>query len=123
MIPYHLGSRLPVCLPGELDIIKVGSTGLILTRPSMQKFKPISIALAKKVKLPRATKVSSSPVTIKHKGNCYQFGCQQGKECKDCKLFWFDRNKDGKVQPRRELRCGCTVGKQCRVRVRKIDCK
>ena len=84
-------------------------------------FVHISAAMAKKMQAPKGVKVSKGPVTLKRNGKCYTFGCDKS-QCSDCKLYWKDRNGDGKVQPRRELRCFCAPKKPCKIRVRKSKC-
>jgi len=96
--------------------------GFILPAKTKSSFRKVPISLAKKIKIPRATRVSRGPITIKHNGACYTFGCEKGSGCTDCKLYWYDRNGDGKVQPRRELRCFCAPKKMCKVRVKKSKC-
>ena len=107
-----------------LDGEKINITGsFLLPNGTLKAFKPISISVAKTMNIPRPTKVSDQPVVLKYKGNCYKFGCQKGEGCSDCKLAWYDRNGDGKVQPRKELRCICSTGDKCRVRVKRIECR
>lgn len=48
-----------------------------------------------------------NPLYLKRNGKCFKIQCYPTKECKDCAMLWKDRNGDGKVQPRKELRCGC----------------
>ncbi|MEM6802776.1 MAG: hypothetical protein AAF696_15310 [Bacteroidota bacterium] len=84
-------------------------------------FVHISAATIKKMQLPKGVKVSKGPVTLKRNGMCYTFACDKNN-CSDCKLYWKDRNGDGKVQPRRELRCFCAPKKPCKIRVRKSKC-
>lgn len=87
------------------------------TLPSPASFTPISkSAKPQQIKLPAKARVSSKPVTLKKDGNTFTFSCQQ--DCRNCRLFWWDRNKDGKVQPKRELRCACTKEQTCKIQVR-----
>lgn len=90
-----------------------------VTPAAKSVFVKVTAIQAKKVSVPRATRISSKPITLKHKGVCYQFGC----DCKTCKIAWYDRNGDNKVQPRKELRCLCVKDEQCKIRVEKADCK
>lgn len=111
----------------RLDIVFDNAKGFNIGMPPtlMKAMSPapkqISLDMAKKMKLPRATKTFSGPIVVKQNGNCYKVGC--AKECTDCKLAWYDRNGDRKIQPRKELRCICKTGKQCKIRVGKADCK
>jgi len=85
-------------------------------------FVHISAVTAKKISVPRKVRVSKGPVTLKRNGVCYTFSCDKSN-CSDCKLYWYDRNGDGKVQPRRELRCFCAPKKKlCKIRVRASKC-
>ena len=103
----------------ELSKQILGSNGL--------QFKPgatlntISVSKAKKLILPRAVKTSSRPIVLRHNGTCYQFSCDPA--CGTCQLVWLDRNGDGKVQPRRELRCVNAKGKVGKVSVQKVRCQ
>lgn len=90
-----------------------------VTPAAKSVFVKVTAIQAKKVSVPRATRISSKPITLEHKGACYKFGC----DCKTCKIGWYDRNGDNKVQPRKELRCLCTKDEQCKIRVEKTDCK
>ncbi len=64
-----------------------------------------------------------APLTLEHDGKCFQIACAKEKNCSTCGLMWWDRNGDGKVQPKRELRCVCKESKtQCEMRGRKKDC-
>ncbi|MEM7659620.1 MAG: hypothetical protein AAF399_26125 [Bacteroidota bacterium] len=90
---------------------------------SMSKLKPVSVSAAKKLSVPRSVKTSSTPIVLRRDGKCYEFGCKAGNGCNSCQLVWYDRNGDGKVQPRKELRCVCGQGDQCKIRVRKVPCQ
>ncbi|MEL6676962.1 MAG: hypothetical protein AAFR61_32440 [Bacteroidota bacterium] len=94
-----------------------------ITPLTRQTIKAVQPSFAKKVGLPTTTRTFTRPITLKYQGACYTFACAQGKECKDCKMVWVDRNRDRKIQPRRELRCVCVAGKPCKVRVKKTDCR
>ena len=75
------------------------------------------------VKLPRSIKELNTPLKLKGRNGCYLISCQASQNCRDCRLLWKDINRDGKVQPRRELRCVCTSsGGDCRIRAKKIPC-
>ncbi len=71
----------------------------------------------------RKMKMSTRPVVLRNGNQCYKFSCGKQAGCSDCRLFWWDRNGDGKVQPRREVRCACSSRKLCPVRVEKVDCR
>ncbi|MEL6651656.1 MAG: hypothetical protein AAFQ87_12720 [Bacteroidota bacterium] len=71
--------------------------------------------------LPRKVKISTGPVILKNQNGCFAFSCD--KSCQSCRLVWYDRNGDGKVQPRKELRCVNAKGKVGRVSVSKVPCQ
>lgn len=109
-------------LIGEINFIKSNTT-FIIPGSLAKSLVSVSPSYAKKVQIPRTVRTSSRPITLKYNGNCYQFGCQKGQKCLNCQLHWYDKNRDGKVQPRQELRCGCDKGEQCRIRVRRVECR
>ena len=67
-----------------------------------------------------------TPLILKRGDVCVKIGCKAapGGDCKtDCHLLWKDRNKDGKIQPRKELRCVCKNKGKCGIVARKTKCK
>ncbi|MEM7373313.1 MAG: hypothetical protein AAF587_32105 [Bacteroidota bacterium] len=70
---------------------------------------------AEEMNIPAEAKSTSHPITLKRDGICYTLSCEG-------KLYWLDKNGDGKVQPRKELRCYCSKGKQCAITVTKSRC-
>ncbi len=92
----------------------------MLTLPGMGRFTAIKLSAAKTAKVPVKTKISRTPIMLKHQGKCYVFGCANPKTCS---LVWYDRNGDGKVQPRRELRCMDRQGNSCQIVVKQAKCK
>lgn len=109
----------------------IGATGKFLDRKQGAIFVHISAAKlvkmtptqAARMQVPEATKSGKGPIVLKFGDNCYQFGCAKDNGCDNCRMFWWDRNEDGKVQPRRELRCFCPEGRtRCKIRVRKVNC-
>ncbi|MCI4669760.1 MAG: hypothetical protein MRZ79_16620 [Bacteroidia bacterium] len=103
------------------DILRKGGTFMI--EPSVLKAaKPISVSQAKTLKLSRKVKRMPSTIVIKRKGNCYKIGCDD--TCEKCQMFWYDKNNDKRVQPKKELRCYCVAKKtRCKMRGKKIPCK
>lgn len=67
------------------------------------------------------------PLVVKHpkNGNCYALKCASQSGCSECSLLWKDRNGDGKINPRKELRCRCKADpeKECRIRAKRVACK
>lgn len=74
---------------------------------------------AKKLKLPREVKASERPIILRHEDVCYQIGGEQ----KGSQIIWWDRNGDGKVQLKAELRGMSKSGKAAAVWIDKIPCK
>lgn len=56
---------------------------------------------------------------------CYAFRCRPAAGCEDCVLLWKDQNGDGRIQPKKELRCRCKgdAEKECQIRAREVPCK
>ena len=66
------------------------------------------------------TKFFRGPITVKVSNSCVTFKCETG--CR-CIMAWRDKNKDGKIQPRTELRCVCpNTQKLCKIRAKIIPC-
>jgi len=114
--------KAPMELLGKEPLFKK-DIAFIMTPSTIKKVSSVPASTAKKLRLPRNVKRVPTPLNLKHKGACYQIGCVKGKECDTCGMFWLDKNKDGKVQPRKEIRCICKEGKPCKVRGRKVECK
>lgn len=55
--------------------------------------------------MPRATK-------LKLGTGCYMITSPTGRGCSSTRVYWRDGNRDGKVQPRAELRAVCLEEKQ-----------
>lgn len=67
-----------------------------------------------------------TPMKMYNGDLCLEVGCQAapGGDCtSDCQMRWKDLNKDGRIQPERELRCMCKNNAKCGVTVREISCK
>lgn len=108
---------------GETGKFLDAKQGFTMQKASL-KLTKISPAQAKKFQVPPPTKTGKGPIVLKFGGDCYQFGCAKGDGCDNCRMAWWDRNKDGKIQPRRELRCFCPETRtQCQIRVRKVKCQ
>lgn len=100
-----------------------GNYTFLLPASVKKSAQPISASMSKTLMLPRSVKRLPSPITLKRDGKCYKIGCDT-RSCSDCQLFWYDRNKDGKVQPKRELRCYCVKAKKrCEMRGKEVPCK
>lgn len=90
-------------LTGSLDVVSRMSSNV----KTQAKQKPMRI---------------SSPLVVKRAGKCYQLGC--ANNCGRCTMVWWDRNGDGKVQAKKELRCACRDSqKQCEIKGRKDSCE
>lgn len=74
------------------------------------------------VVLPNVKKING-PIVLRLNGNCFKLGCPK-KDCSKCALYWWDKNQDGKIQPKKELRCGCAESNEaCKMRVKKVECR
>ncbi|MFK7923944.1 MAG: hypothetical protein AB8H47_18440 [Bacteroidia bacterium] len=104
---------------GGKFILGDGGLGFRLQPQSVMKV--VTVSYSKKVAIPRTAKVSDKPIVLKNQNGCFEFSCGDG--CDSCKLVWHDRNGDGKVQPRRELRCVNAKGKVSKISVQKVLCQ
>ncbi|MFK7923947.1 MAG: hypothetical protein AB8H47_18455 [Bacteroidia bacterium] len=122
---------LEITAPGDVpgftapgDIAGITSLGdipsILIIIPGASTFKSVSPTLVKTKRVPKYTKVSTRPITLKSGGKCYVFACA---DLKVCTLVWLDRNKDGKIQPRKELRCVDSRGNQCQMVIKQVKCK
>lgn len=98
----------------------LGENGPFQLQPQ-SGMRAVSASFAQTASIPRAAKTSTGPVILKNQNGCFAFSCD--KSCQSCRLVWYDRNGDGKVQPRRELRCVNAKGKVGRVSVSKVTCQ
>jgi len=98
---------------GPLDFAMPGGTTMVFVHISALKKMAIPTSLSKSIK------TADGPIVLRKNGKCYQFAC----EGRACKLFWWDRNGDGKVQPKRELRCGDKGRESCGIRVKEVPCR
>ncbi|MEL6591518.1 MAG: hypothetical protein AAFQ87_12730 [Bacteroidota bacterium] len=103
--------------PREIADLK-GSFGITLDNGI--KFKTVERSFAQKAKVPFRTKFSRAGITLSKGGKCYRFSCASSK---GCMLIFFDKNQDGKVQPRRELRCIDSKGNECQMIVKEVRCQ
>ncbi|MCB0628813.1 MAG: hypothetical protein R2824_28760 [Saprospiraceae bacterium] len=66
------------------------------------------------------------PLVLKHpkNGKCYAFRCAKPVGCENCGLYWKDRNGDGQINPKQELRCRCQGDPDtaCKIRAREVAC-
>lgn len=119
MTPYDLKAIFDLKLKVTAALVELDASKQILSAnmPLISSLETKSKATAKN----RPVRIKGA-LKLEHNGNCYQIGCAKAN-CNKCGLFWWDRNKDGKVQPRKELRCVCKESKsQCELRGREIDC-
>ncbi|MEL6732112.1 MAG: hypothetical protein AAFP83_13365 [Bacteroidota bacterium] len=90
--------------------------------PDMRAAQAITKSQAKSLKLPNAVKRLPKVVRLKYGKTCVEMTCDDN--CKNCRMYWWDRNNDGKVQPRRELRCICPASTQrCKIKARRTNCR
>ena len=114
-------------------VLFLGITAFFMPQNSFaQQDKPVSIDLDIDLPIPKDIQLPGQnqpiplddPIILQHNGKCYAFGCQEGPGCEHCTLYWKDRNKDGKINPKKELRCRCDNDpeKKCKLRVKKVEC-
>lgn len=107
-------------LLGSYNIPKGIQTKFVQVKVDAKTGKELS--KGKGIALPNVKKLDG-PIVLRRNGNCYKLGCPK-KDCSNCALYWWDKNQDGKVQPKKELRCGCSDSeKACKMRVKKVECK
>lgn len=121
-LPYF---KMELLVFGDDDRIFGGTFEMPKSMKSSMKTISFSMDNMKKEGTSRpVVRTSDRPIILKRNGDCYKIGCVKDKNCTACTLYWWDRNGDGKVQPRKEIRCGCSDGKtSCRVRIEKVPCK
>ena len=112
--------------PGQIltpKIIDWNATYLLQNQKQVISRSAIAKVGGKSVKLPNNIKELTGPITLKRGSNCYEVYCARNSTCSDCTFLWKDFKRDGKVQPKRELRCTCnSSGADCGIKARKIDC-
>ncbi|MEM6346681.1 MAG: hypothetical protein AAF927_22535 [Bacteroidota bacterium] len=103
---------------GDLNNLKgdFASFGL----PDLRQMTTLSTSKTKQLKVPAKSKGSTGAVAIRNKNKCFKVSGPKGKQGT---IVWWDRNKDGKIQPLRELRCISPQGKGLKVFVEEISCK
>lgn len=95
-----------------------------LTDMRTANLKSISAPQAAQLQMPRKVKRIPNNIVLRKGNLCYRVGCATGNGCSNCNMYWWDRNGDRKIQPRKELRCVCSDGKKkCKVRAQAIKCK
>ena len=96
-------------LDGDRDFLKISTKSVL---PIIFKAKPDK---SKVHELPQ-------PFTVGYNGSCYAITCKNSKDCR-CSLLWWDRNGDGQMQIRKEVRCQCKgTKKQCRIVGKRVTC-
>jgi hypothetical protein len=122
--------KSPLMILGEdgkaMDLL----SSYYLPKSYASSFKPVKMNLKtglesygkEAVVLPNVKKIDG-PIVLRRNGKCYKLGCPK-KDCSKCALYWWDKNQDGKVQPKKELRCGCAESNQaCKMKAKKIECR
>ena len=95
----------------------------VLSKSDIKRGKPVDKKFRKKMKIAKGAKKFDGPIVIKKKGVCVKVTCSQ-KDCDSCTLLWSDRNNDGNINPKKELRCVCKdTRKLCGIMGKKIRCK
>ncbi len=115
-LPYF---KLP--LPefvGDLDWDNI----FVVMEASKKNISALPSGVTKKIGVPPAVKKIDKPIILQRGGNCYKVGPSKNN-CESCHLLWYDTNGDGKIQPKRELRCVCNdCPEPCKVRGKRVDC-
>lgn len=86
---------------------------------SSPKMKMPTVPIPKEQRSAGTLKTSTRPIVLQHEKSCYQFSCEK----KGGNIIWWDRNGDGKVQAKRELRCVNEAGKPCEMVVEQGNCR
>lgn len=84
------------------------------------KMAPASVSAAAANPIP-----INDPIKLKRNGKCYVIRCQEAPGCDKCTLFWKDENGNGKINPKKELRCRCTSDpqKECKAQAKEVACE
>jgi hypothetical protein len=114
--------KAPLEMIGDQDFMIKGRA-YIIPAATFKTIKAVPTPTAKKLNLPAGVRRVPTPITLTYKGTTYKVGCQKSEGCEKCGMFWYDKNKDKKIQPRQELRCICTEGGKCKVRAKKVESK
>lgn len=90
---------------------------------SQANIKALPASQIKQMKAPSGLKRLIGPIQMQCEKKCMQIDL--AKECgKDSLLLWNDANKDGKLNPKRELKCYHTKGKgKCGIIGKELNCK
>ena len=118
-LPYFK-TNLLLDIDGKIEL----KGAFIIPKMSQSKIKQISFSSSAKTKMAKTSvHIINGPIVLKRGQRCYKFSCVPRNNCTNCKIYWWDKNGDGKIQPRRELRCGCSgMINQCKMKVELIDC-
>ncbi len=103
---------------GDLNNLKGDFTSFGL--PDLRQMSMLSTSKTKQLNVPARSKGSTGAVAIRNKNKCFKVSGPKGKQGT---IVWWDRNKDGKVQPLKELRCISPQGKGLKVFVEEVSCK
>ncbi len=95
----------------------------VLSKADIKRASSVDKGLRTKLKIAKSAKKFDGPIIVKKKGVCVKISCSQ-EDCDSCTLLWSDRNKDGNVNPKSELRCVCQkTRKLCGIMGKRIKCK
>ena len=105
-------------ITNDMDVSKSFSVPV----SSKKKVLKPSASVIKVLGLAPATKVLNTPMRVKSGNDCYEIRCS-ANACQGCKMLWKDINKDGKIQPKKEVRCVCVQTKElCKIEGKKVRC-
>ncbi len=76
--------------------------------------------------VPRSARMGVKPLLVSSytsdkSESCWLYTCHY--QCKECYLFWYDRNRDNLVQPLSELRCVTRQGKSRGISLQRVECE
>ncbi|MEL6844340.1 MAG: hypothetical protein AAFP02_14100 [Bacteroidota bacterium] len=103
---------------GELNNLKGDFVAFGL--PDLRQMSTLSRGTTKRLKVLEKVKGCSGPIAIRNKDKCLKISSPRGQAGT---IVWWDRNRDGRIQPLTELRCLSPSGKGLNVYVEEISCK
>ena len=108
--PSSIIPETPIPLKTNVALLKKKSTKLTLTSSSLNKVKKLSKGEIIKLKASPTLKRMYPPLEASLGSTTFRFTCSSSADCNQCNMYWFDKNKDGKVTPMSELYCACPTG-------------
>ena len=90
---------------------------------SSSRVETVPAEIIKRMEGPKNLKKVNGPLSLQYKDHCIRVGLE--KSCQEtCLLFWHDANRDGLLNPMRELTSHHRNPKgRCKVFVEEVSCK